>query len=310
MRLSSKLLSGLAFFLAFGIGLQFANATKPTPTPTNRIDSRIDSRNTNTNFNTNANKNENSNRANAIQGQLQGQGQSQGQAQSNMMSNTNAGNASATVTGSGNSAVYESPDIRELPVPSTINVGSEGGPAMFSQPDKENYGPHFMSMDDLVGVLNAVDLSVADIADEGDVEMVAQTIAKLSDEEMQTFRSRKEKTPARFILKKTRGAGDKIRPLAIVTLKADDNDTMNSATLAIKLAKYADSIGGTDITLIREGVSKRLKSWGVGIGLSYNMASVGSDHNDIGSAGAGGTGWSMGQGEFVSLPYMTAIVGR
>ena len=95
-----------------------------------------------------------------------------------------------------------------------------------------------------------------------------------------------------------------------VTLRSKDSDTINSATLAVKLALYARSIGANKIVLLSEGTVKVISSWGVGIGFNSNFASVDSDLDGAGRAGSGGTGWSWGQAEFLSLPFLVAAVGR
>ena len=248
--------------------------------------------------------------AGASAGANAAQGQDQVQAQTNTLSNV------------GNSAVlfensFNGEAIRGTPLPSAVEVTTRGGPAMFGRPDYENPGPNFMSMNNLVSALNAIDLDKVAPNDESDIEMIAQAFAVATADDV--AKSRKAGSRIKFMLNSdvdvTRtvaamNGGASFQPLAVVTLKADDNDTMNSASLAIKLAKYARSIGADKIVLVQEGVVKRLSSWGIGLGLSYNYASVGSDASDHGSVGAGGTGWSMGEGEYFSLPYLTAVVGR
>lgn len=185
---------------------------------------------------------------------------------------------------------------------------------MFARPEP-NTGPNFLSMNNLISVLNAIDLNTAEVNDEGDVEIVAQVLRELDDEQLlEVDAATDEDNQPRFMLNSdpdvmsTAGAG--FTPLAVVTLKADDNDTMNSATLAVKLAKYAKSVRANRIVLVQEGIVRRLQSTGYGIGFSGNYATVGSDGNDVGSTGASGTGWSRGTAEYFALPYLTAVIGR
>jgi len=180
---------------------------------------------------------------------------------------------------------------------------------MFGRPNYESTGPNFMSMANLAGALNAIDVDNVEALDKGDIELVAQilnrqtaSINKFRKGERVEFMLNPETDVMR--------ASDDFKPMAVVTLKASDNDTMNSASLAVALAKYARSIRANKVILIQEGVVKRLSSWGLGIGLAYNAASIATAGDSVGSVGAGGTGWSHGQAEFFSLPYLTAVVGR
>lgn len=233
--------------------------------------------------------------------QQQGQGQSQGHA----------------VTGSGNSNITDSANvtfkdsfngadpIRYLPIPSNIPMPS--GPQIFGSPDYADRGPHFMSMLVLVNALNSIDLTEVKANDRGDVELVGQLL-NIVDEGEEV-----EDADIQFILNDKGDVTETVpgfKPIAVATLKAKDNDTMNSATLAVRLAEYAKEVKGSKIVLVSEGTSKKLSSWGAGIGFSYNMATVGSDPSDQGQVGAGGTGVSWGRAEYFSLPYLTAIVGN
>lgn len=242
--------------------------------------------------------------------------QVQNQTQGQSTDLQNIGNSAVSFNGSFNG----SDPIRNLPIPQAAAYDTRGGPALFGRPNYNDGGPNFMSMNELVGVLNNIDLDTATIADEGDIEVVAQMLNALRDDDatMGTAASSPgqggvdEKIKFMLNLNKADVMKDRVnfRPMAIVTLKANDNNTMNSATLAVKLAIFAKKIKANKIILVNEGVVKRLSSFGVGIGFASNYASVGSDGNDVGSTGAGGTGWSWGESEFFSLPYLTAVVGR
>jgi hypothetical protein len=216
---------------------------------------------------------------------------------------TNSGNSGVTFSDSFNGA----DPIRYLPVPNGVQVGTRGGPAYFGGPPKDN-GPHFMSLRTLVNAMNAIDLSEAKIDDESDIEFVSQVINTLSDEEKEGIKDEDVK----FYLLETKDVTQQFKgfkTIAVTTMKADDNNTINSATLAVKLKKEAAIFGAKKIVLVSEGTIKRMSSWGVGIGFSQNYGFVNSDSNGSGGASAGGTGWSWGESEFFSLPYMTAILG-
>ncbi|RKZ07819.1 hypothetical protein DRQ25_10605 [Candidatus Fermentibacteria bacterium] len=217
---------------------------------------------------------------------------------------TNSGNSGVTFKDSFNGA----DPIRYLPVPNNVSVSTRGGPAYFGGPPKDN-GPHFMSLRTLVNAMNAIDLSVAKIDDEVDIEFVSQVISSVSDEDKEKF---KDEKPKFYLLEQkdvTKMFDGNFTTLVVTTMKADDNDTMNSATLAVKIMQEAEKYGAKKIVLVSEGTTKRMSSWGVGIGFSQNYGFVNSDSNGSGGASAGGTGWSWGESEFFSLPYMTAILG-
>jgi hypothetical protein len=215
----------------------------------------------------------------------------------------NSGNSGVTFKDSFNGAQ----PIRYLPVPNGVMLSTEGGPQYFGGPPKDN-GPHFMSMKTLVNALNFIDTADAKIDDESDIEFISQTINSLTDEEKAALSEEKVKF---FLLEKTDVTQqfENFTTIAITTMKADDNNTINSATLAVKMKKEAEKYGATKIVLVSEGTSKRMSSWGVGLGFSQNYGFVNSGNDGRGGASAGGTGWSWGESEFFSLPYLTAILG-
>lgn len=227
----------------------------------------------------------------AQQGQTQGQGQAQG------VNMSNFGNSGVSFSNSFNG----SQPIRYLPDPSAVMVTTRGGPSLFGRPDYEDKGPNFVDMQKVVHMLNMIDLEDAEIADDGDIEAVVQMINAADEELTGEFK------PEFSIINGVPFSGSVI---AIVTLHADDNDTINSATLAVKLASIAKKLNGNKIGLLNQGTTKRLSSWGIGLGLSYNYAKVGSDPDDAGAVGAGGTGWSWGEGEYFSLPYLSAVIAK
>lgn len=239
----------------------------------------------------------------AQQSQLQGQtqGQTQGIQGSGNSGVTNSGNSGVEFTNSFNG----SEPIRYLPIPSNVMVNTEGGPSYFGGPPKDN-GAHFMSMKTLVNALNAIDTSEAKIDDESDIEFVSQVINARHVDEIGMAGDIKF-----HLLERTdvMEQFENFKTIAVTTMKADDNDTINSATLAVKLKKEAEKYGATKIVLVTEGTSKRISSWGVGIGFSQNYGFTNSGQDGRGGASAGGTGWSWGESEFFSLPYLTAILG-
>ena len=263
--------------------------------------------------------------ANQNQGQVQSQiggvgsasavgmsDQTQGQTQSA------AGGAGGSTVNSGNSAIgisnsfNGSDPIRSLPIPQAAQYDTRGGPAYFGRPNYQSTGPNFLSMSALVGVLNHMDLSEIEANDRGDIELVGQLLNELDD--IDELDADLDEGAPQFMLNNDpdvmNTAGNNFKPIAVVTLKATDNNSMNSASLAVALAAYCKEVGGNRIVLVQEGVVKKLSSFGVGIGLATNYASVGSDGNDVGSTGAGGTGWSWGEAQYFSLPYLTAVIGR
>ena len=265
--------------------------------------------------------------ASAIQGQGQTQSQIGGLGSASAISDQNQGqvqsqsSAGGAVLNSGNSAVSfsnsfnGSEPIRSLPIPQAAAYDTRGGPAYFGRPNYQSTGPNFMSMNNLVSVLNHMDLNEIEANDEGDIELVGQLLNALDDEEiLEVDGASAEENKPTFSLNSDADvmstAGGNFRPIAVVTLKATDNNSMNSASLAVALASYAKEVRGNRIVLIQEGVVKKLSSFGVGIGLASNYATVGSDGNDVGSTGAGGTGWSWGEAQYFSLPYLTAVIGR
>jgi len=242
--------------------------------------------------------------ANQEQGQVQGQVQSQNMA--------NSGNSAVVIDGSFNSA----DPIRYLPVPTSVTVDTKGGPSMFGRPNYQDYGPNFMSMQDALPLFNAANLEEAEPEDVDEINMVTQLL--ISESEADDIRNGEVETGAdslrpkvKFsLLGKDRKYGDDFKAIAVVTLKADDGDTLNSLSLAVALANKARELGGTKIVFVREGVFKRLSSWGVGIGFASNYAEVSSGADGYGSTGTGGTGWSWGEAEYISLPYLTAVIGK
>lgn len=232
------------------------------------------------------------------QGQQQGQGQDQLQAQDQT--------ANSIVSDSGNSAVVfdnsfnGSAPVRYLPMPTAVNANTAGGPDVFSQPEMDK-GANFTSMRALVQVLNSAQMMNSAETPKG----IKFKIQKLNAD----MPSLNENQPIDFsIISQANTYGESFQPLAIMTLRSEKD--LTSVELAIAIAAKAREVGASRVVFVKEGVERTLSSWGLGIGLSYNYASVGSNLSDHGSAGAGGTGWSMGEGRYISKPYLTAVLGN
>jgi hypothetical protein len=232
------------------------------------------------------------------------QAQSQDQSQDQSQNITDSGNASVSFS----NAFNGSDPIRYLPTAASVTVDTSGGPSLFGRPNYTDYGPNFMSMRDALPIFNSADLEHARPTDVGEINMVTQLL--MSDSSANDLAVHSMDTKVNFsLLDKDKKYGEDFHAIAVVTLKADDGDTLNSLSLAVALANKARELGGDKIVFVREGVFKRLSSWGVGIGLASNYAQVNSDADGVGSTGTGGTGWSWGETEYISLPYLTAVIG-
>jgi hypothetical protein len=205
-----------------------------------------------------------------------------------------------------NNSFNGSAPIRYLPIPSAVSYDTQGGPAMFGRPNYEDNGPNFVSMQDMLPLLNLAALGEAEVVD-NDIKMAVQMLIAVNEDEVVEPSTQRIKFS---ILNSNRTYDAGFTPLALVTIKADDGDDLNSLTLAVKLSRKAREIGGTKIVFIREGTFKRLSSWGVGIGFSTNYATVSSAMNGYGGVSAGGTGWSWGEAQHFSIPFITAVIGK
>jgi len=234
----------------------------------------------------------------AEQGQYQGQGQSQSFAP-NL---ENVGNSSSSLSFSQKFDAAQ--PLRGLPLPSAVAVETRGGPAMFSRPEQDK-GPNFISVIDLIGLLNNAVIGEMDY-DEGAMKIGVQM---LNEPEPEVLEGESMEKPLHFSLVGKGGVYKQgFKPIAILNLEADEE--VNSAVLAAGLSHKAKELGCSEITFIREGVVRELNSTGYGIGLSYNYATVASGANGFGGVGAGGTGWSHGTAQYFSFPYLTAVCGK
>jgi hypothetical protein len=191
--------------------------------------------------------------------------------------------------------------VRYLPtapiVPVSVRPQSIYGNANYSDP-----GAHFFDMGNLVTILNNANIENATANDLSDIEIVTQLLITEGEVSSTEFGG-----VVTFSLCKAEELVD-ARPIAAISVKADDDDTINSASLAVAIANKARELGGSRVVFMREGSSKRLTSFGWGIGFSGNYATVTSNSQGHGSVGAGGTGISGGSAEYLSLPYLTALI--
>lgn len=232
--------------------------------------------------------------AQAISGQEQVQYQGQ-TAVSGGGSVGNSGNSAIGIKDSFNGAA----PIRYLPIPSAIPMENYQA-TIFGSPNYGDKGPNFISMRQLVAAMNMADLS-SDVKTKN-ITMNVQVMGKA-----------KSKVAIKKVLFKLND-GEAVNhgfvPIAVISCIMRKTDDLNSASLAMALGQKAKGMGAGKVVFLTEGSSVKLESGGWGIGLSYNMAKVGSDSNDMGSVGAGGTGYSRGWGKHKNLVYLTAILGN
>ena len=185
--------------------------------------------------------------------------------------------------------------IRSIQISPNVPVTMRGGPAYFSGPPMDT-GPLFIPLSQLVPILNAVKLDTS-ITEEDEIEATMEVLQ---------YSKASNSTKVEFQIVQNK-ADLACNPLAIISIRADDN-VVNSASLAHKLADMARSVGGTKIVFIKEGVTKRLHSSGWGVGISNNISVVNTSPTGIGGVAASGTGYSQGEAEYYSLPYLVAVV--
>ena len=242
-----------------------------------------------------------------MQGQSQVGGMGQAEAYSNQMQGQSqyTGGSSAGVSHSGNSAIginnsfNGAAPIRYLPVPSSV-VFEDYQPGYFGSPDYRDKGPDFISMRQLVAAMNLAKLD-SPVIGEKHIRILIQPLGPGSKTKVKDVK---------FEINDGEAINGGFTPVAVFTVETEKPDKSNSASLALAIGKKAKELGASRVVFTTEGSSKELSSWGVGIGLSYNYASVGSDASDNGSVGAGGTGWSMGKAGYSNLIYLSAVAGN
>ena len=112
-----------------------------------------------------------------------------------------------------------------------------------------------------------------------------------------------DKDKAEFVkvMLKKPGKDLEVTVLGYITVKATSKNTVSMEVLA-EAALAARDLGADVIHVTAEGVSRELKSFGWGIGLSYTRASI-SDSEQGGAVAAGGTGISGGSAGYVDMPW-------
>lgn len=229
--------------------------------------------------------------ADANQAQTQGQGQSQ--STSSVSAGGQGGQSYLGIQNSFNGAK----PIRYLPLPSVVPMENYQG-TIFGRPDYADKGPNFVSMRQMIAAMNLADL-------DSDVRLKSLRINVQSMGKVQ-----KPTKTVVFELNDGKVVNDGFKPIAVITVAMKKDKEINSASLAMAIGKRARALGAGRCVFLTEGSTKKLTSGGWGIGLSYNMAKVGSDGNDQGSVGAGGTGYSRGWAMNKDMIYLTAIIGN
>ena len=246
------------------------------------------------------------------QGQVQYQSQSQGQnqVQSAIASPKQSQSLTETVTYSPSNSIkvektepviensFNSKSQRSLPYLDAPIVNTTGGPAAFWNPNDNRPGPNFVSTSILVPMLNAVDPDEVQVAEADDIEVSMQKLAIAE--------------PAVSKVQFSIGSAKtqyNCKPVAVISLTSNGKK-VNSAALAVKLAKLAKSVGGTKIVFINEGEIVQLETEGWGVGFNQSAAYTGTTSGSMGGVSAGGTGYSSGKARFVRLPWLTAVILR
>ena len=243
-----------------------------------------------------------------------GAGAEANQMQSQVSQGGHGGSSSSSNSFGINNSFNGSAPIRYLPVPAAMPIENYQ-PAIFGNVDYTDKGPNFISMRQLIGVMNAVDLD-AEIAGHKDIRIVKQMMVAPPKEDTKSKKGKKtadtpkKKAPVMFEINDGTKVNGGFAPIAMLSIEAEKPDKSNSASLAMAIGRQARELGATRVIFLTEGSSKEMRSSGWGIGLSYNYASVNSDPSGNGSVGAGGFGYSQGKAGYKNLIYLTAIVGR
>jgi len=251
------------------------------------------------------------------------QEQGQGQSQSQYVSNSNANNFAASFSPSQtqgmttNNALDYNPStqnefavtndrvfensfntkaLRPLPYTDAPSVSTYGGPSSFYQPS-EDPGPQFVGVDLLVKLLNSVDTTVK-VSD--DVVVSEQDFVYPAD-------NADAACAVSFEIINDNMAFSNMKTLAVVSVTADD-EAVNSAALAVKLADIARKVQGHKVIFVREGVRIQLTNSGWGVGFNQSAAYQGTTAGSIGGVSVGGTGYSSGKATYLKFPYLVAII--
>ena len=256
-----------------------------------------------------------------VQGQAQvsfpsatsGAGAEANQMQSQISQGGSGGSSHSSNSLGINNSFNGSAPIRYLPVPASIPIENYQ-PAIFGNVDYTDKGPNFISMRQLIGVMNMVDLD-AEVAGGKHVRIVKQMMyvpsaAEVEKKKKESKDDIKVYPAVMFEINDGTKVNGGFKPIATLSIEAEKPDKSNSASLAMAIGRQARELGATRVIFLTEGSSKEMRSSGWGIGFSYNYAQVNSDPSGNGSVGSGGFGYSQGKAGYKNLIYLTAIIGN
>ena len=261
--------------------------------------------NANLNYNRNVNRNVNHN----YNSQKQAQGQVQGQAVVNSGNSSiaegavnNVNNNYITVPDSG------SDSTRDLSQQSITMRGERG----FSTAVEMHY-PELPTSNIDSKNANVQDAKVMtmykDTFTRAEVEKALNMVhidRNTNGEEESTFSWGKKKDPNQTIkVVFTPPAKELVVQTALITTTAKNGDTESKDVLYTALLRGLDT--NADLLLItNEGAGTIMKSFGWGIGFSYNRSTISTDEQ-TGGVSSGGLGISGGKAGYKSLPWIQAI---
>ncbi len=194
--------------------------------------------------------------------------------------------------------------LRAFPIaPATTLVDVQ--PAQtFAQPTPD-LGAYFISIRNLIPILNAVDISKAyknDDAEE-EINVVVQELVRGAEA------TAVSKVCFAVMDKATMENMKDLSPLAVISLQSEDT-VVNSAMLARRLAEAAVRVGGSKVVFISEGVRIEMhgSNFGIGFNPSISVVSGAGLAEGIGGVAGGGTGYSSAKAGYVKLPYLNAVI--
>jgi len=236
-----------------------------------------------------------------MQGQMQGQGQA---VINSGNSSIEEGAVNVNIDNSGNS------DSRDLSS-QTVNMRGVRG---FATPVETNY-PNAPSYSGPV----RKDYNVQDVKtmtmykDTFTRAEVVEALGVVSidrnttgEEESDSYWGSKKKDPNQIIkVIISAPARNMVFQTALITVRAKNADTESKDVLYAALLRGLDT--GADLLLITdEGMGTIMKSFGWGIGMSYNRSTLSADET-TGAVSSGGLGISGGKAGYKSLPWIQAI---
>ena len=193
--------------------------------------------------------------------------------------------------------------LRAFPIaPATTLVDVQ--PAQtFAQPTPD-LGAYFISIRNLIPILNAVDISKAykNGDAEEEINVVVQELVRVPDAAV-------SKVCFSVMDKTTMENMKDLSPLAVISLQSEDT-VVNSAMLARRLAEAAIKVGGSKVVFISEGVRIEMhgSNFGIGFNPSISVVSGAGLAEGIGGVAGGGTGYSSAKAGYVKLPYLNAVI--